>query len=646
MDELKERVLGPGGSEDADTKTDETSQPKSAATQMVEMAREKYHLGVSEAGEAFARPKSGLPRVFLLRGGQVSLRKQLARTFFKEKGKAAGQQALSDALTTLDGFAQEKAPTRLYQRVGQRDGTIWIDLGDDTGRAIRVESGAWNVDEPGVLFKRTPLTSALPYPARDGDLDELWRFVNVTRDDRAPILAYLVAALLPDIPHPVLGIFGQQGSAKTSTMRVLVALVDPSPVPYRRPPRDADAWVTAAAGSWVVALDNLSSIQQWLADLLCRAVTGEGDVRRMLYTDGDLHVFALRRVIALTGIDLGSLPGDLADRLLPITLDVIAEEDRRDETSLWPAWEEAHPRILGALLDLAANVLARLPRVHMQRMPRMADYARVLAAVDDVLGTDGLDRYLGAQGRLAHDTLSGDSFITSVMEAVTKTFDGTAADLLELATPTDEKWRKPKGWPANARVATQHLRKQAPVLRKAGWHVSDDRGRNKQNATEWRLIPPTREAAADSGSPSSPSSHARLGRDRQGESPGESTGALPRLPRPSSPLPRLGSPVQDGTTSQASQASHDSTSPLADRARSVVAGLQRVDRDHLRQRYVEATEIIEPPNGWLELAKVEPIQVTAALELWASDAASGRAASHPEHTYLDATRAVSEEAQQ
>jgi len=579
LEAVKRNVVGDGAEPG-----EEKSQLKSAATLMVEMARDKYHLGVSEAGEAFAEPKSGLPRVFLLRGGQVSLRKQLARTYFNERGKAAGQQALSDALTTLDGFAQEVTPRRLYQRVGQRNGTIWIDLGDDKGRAIRVERGDWSiVSVPGVLFKRTALTSALPYPARDGDLDELWRFVNVTPEDRAPILAYLVASLLPDIPHPVLGIFGQQGSAKTSTVRVLVALVDPSPVPYRRPPRDADAWVTTAAGSWMVALDNLSTIPQWLADLLSRAVTGEGDVRRKLYTDGDLHVFALRRVIALTGIDLGSLPGDLADRLLPITLDVIAEEDRRDETSLRTAWEKAHPRILGALLDLAANVLAHLPHVHLPRMPRMADYARVLAAVDAVLGTDGLGRYLGAQGRLAHDTLSGDSFITSVMEAITTDFEGTAADLLHLATPADAKWRKPKGWPSTARVATQDLRKQAPVLRKAGWHVSDDGGRNKRNATQWRLIRPTREAAADSGSPSLLSLPARQGRDKRGKSADESACALPRLPRPSSPflaLPRLESAVQDATTSQARKASQDPVSPLACGASSSVANLKRVDRDH------------------------------------------------------------------
>lgn len=56
----------------------------------------------------------------------------------------------------------------------------------------------------------------------------------------------------------------------------------PSPVPLRQSPRDADSWVTAAAGSWVVALDNLSAIPPWLSDSLCRAATGDGNVKRAL----------------------------------------------------------------------------------------------------------------------------------------------------------------------------------------------------------------------------------------------------------------------------------------------------------------------------------------------------------------------------
>ena len=181
-------------------------------------------------------------------------------------------------------------------------------------------------------------------------------------------------------------------------MKLVVSTIDATPVPARKPPRDQDSWVTAAAGSWVVGLDNLSDIPAWLSDSICRAVTGDGDVRRRLYTDADLAVFAFRRCIVFNGIDLGGLRGDLADRLVPIHLRRIPDTERLDEESLWPAWTDAHPRILGALLNLAAAVTRTLPTITLDARPRMADFARIVAAVDTVLGTAGHAHYLAKQG--------------------------------------------------------------------------------------------------------------------------------------------------------------------------------------------------------------------------------------------------------
>jgi hypothetical protein len=141
----------------------------------------------------------------------------------------------------------------------------------------------------------------------------------------------------------VLGIFGEQGTGKTTAAKVLAMLLDPGPVPVRKPPRDAEAWVTAAAGSWLVAIDNLSDFQPWLSDSLCRAVTGDGDVRRKLYTDGELAVFSYRRCVILNGIHTGTMQPDLADRLLPVDLALISEEERQAEEDLWPSWRQAHP---------------------------------------------------------------------------------------------------------------------------------------------------------------------------------------------------------------------------------------------------------------------------------------------------------------
>jgi hypothetical protein len=137
----------------------------------------------------------------------------------------------------------------------------------------------------------------------------------------------------------------------------------------------------------VTCLDNVSDLPGWLSDALCLAVTGDGLLRRQLFTDSDVSVLAFRRVLAMTSIDPGRLHGDLAGRLLVIELDRISEDDRAADQAITAAWRAAHPVVLAGLLDLAVEVQRVLPTVRSGRLPRMADFAQILLAVDQVLGT-------------------------------------------------------------------------------------------------------------------------------------------------------------------------------------------------------------------------------------------------------------------
>lgn len=461
------------------------------ATQLVEIAREFYTFAVSDTGEPFALPCDGPKVVSMLRGGKTSLRALLAHEFFTRTGRAASSSALADALLVLEGIAQGAEESRLYVRCAEHDGALWLDLGDLTGRAVRITAGGWSVeDEVPVLFKRTTLTGPLPEPETGGTIGDLWGWLNVAEDDRPLVAAELVARLFSEMPHVVLSILGEHGTAKTTTTKILVSLTDPSPVPVRKTPRDMEAWVTAAAGSWVVALDNLSVIPPWLSDSICRASTGDGDVRRKLYTDGDYAVFAFRRCVIFNGIDVGAVAGDLADRTLPITLHLIPDGQRKNEKAFWADWSADHPRLLGAVLDLAAKVLARLPGIKLEKMPRMADYALILAAVDKELGTSAYARYADQAVSLAADGLAGDPFAVCIQSTITSSYTGTSGGLLELVTPADPDWRAPKGWPKDARAVTGLMRRIAPAFRKIGWQVTDDGAANRAKVLHWTISAP------------------------------------------------------------------------------------------------------------------------------------------------------------
>jgi hypothetical protein len=185
-----------------------------------------------------------------------------------------------------------------------------------------------------------------------------------------------------------------------------------------------------------------------------------------LYTDSAISVVTFRRAIILTGIDPGAMRGDLADRLLAIDLIQIPEEHRRDDTEVEAAFLAAHPAILGAILDLTSAVLRALPSIRLARRPRMADFGRILAAVDAVLGTNGLDRYLTQRGELQREAAEGDRIGSAVIAwmATRADWTGTAAELLEAITPE----RRPKDWPMTPRGMSSALRRVAQPLEAAG----------------------------------------------------------------------------------------------------------------------------------------------------------------------------------
>src|SRR5262249_52909435 len=149
--------------------------------------------------------------------------------------------------------------------------------------------------------------------------------------------------------------------------------------------REERELMIAANNSYLLGFDNLSGLAVWLSDTLCRLASGGSFAVRQLYTDdGEMPVQAARPIL-LNGIGRGVSPPDLGDRAIFLTLAPIGEAQRRPETELWREFEIARPRILGALLDAVVHGLQTMGRVHLDRLPRMADFALWAAACEPAL---------------------------------------------------------------------------------------------------------------------------------------------------------------------------------------------------------------------------------------------------------------------
>lgn len=246
------------------------------ATVLVRMVEAEYDLLQSHEGEPYAAPREG-PRTALSLRGRGSLRRELAAAYFDETDRAANGSALADALSVLEGKALRTARDTVAVRLAALDGGVVLDLGDESARAVVARPGAWEVVERSpVLFRRSGLTAAMPEPQRGGRLDDMRDLLNVGDEDWDLLVGYMVAAWVPDIPHPVLWLTGEQGVGKTSALRMLATLLDPSPAPTRTSPRDIQEWSVTARESLVICVDNVSSIPPWFSDAICRTATGDG----------------------------------------------------------------------------------------------------------------------------------------------------------------------------------------------------------------------------------------------------------------------------------------------------------------------------------------------------------------------------------
>lgn len=485
-------AAGPGGGEPPQ------------ADRLVRLVMELYRVGQTDTGEPFAVPKSG-PNVALpLEHTGGAIRDALAREHWRRHRRVMNSAACADALATLRGLARESAHEPVWIRVGPHGDGIVLDLGTIEGDAVVVDRDGWRIERRSpILFRRTPLTGPLPVPIHGGDLGALRELLNVTDETWPILLGWMVAALIPGMPHPILMLGGLQGTGKTTAARYICGLFDASGAPIRSQPRDAESWAMSIANGWTAVIDNVSAIPAWWSDALCKAVTGDGWVRRALYSNADVAVLRFRRVLALTSIDPGALRGDLGQRLVLVDLEPIEPDRRRTERELDRLYRAAHPKILGALLDLLAGVLARLDAIGTDGLPRMADFARVLAAVDAVLGTSSLKLYSDQEKRIAGEVLESDPIGEAVMRWTRNVgpWEGSAQTLLRCLKPEDAG----REWPRTGRGMGASLRRLAPALAHHGIRVTPPRPTDHTRTFRLETIAQTaRSPESNSGSRGAP----------------------------------------------------------------------------------------------------------------------------------------------
>lgn len=313
----------------------------------------------------------------------------LTHAYYEKYGGMPQPTALSLAIQGIEGLALFKGKRyELRKRVAETEDAIWYDLANNKNHAVRIAPTGWDlVANPPNLFQKEKHMLAQVEPVRGGNVAEFLQFVNISDEgQKLLLLVYLVSCFIPGFPHPLLYLYGQKGSAKSTLSKLLRRLIDPSTIEVVALPKDRRQAGLQLLHHHIIFYENVSHISADISDLLCIAITGGGFEDREFYTNADAFIYNVRTNIGINGINISAVKPDLLERSILIELERISDSGRRMENELYATFEEARPRILGAIFDTAATAMKLRPTIKLTHMPRMADFAAWGCAISEALG--------------------------------------------------------------------------------------------------------------------------------------------------------------------------------------------------------------------------------------------------------------------
>jgi len=443
---------------------DDGEEKGSVATQLVRLSNDRCTFMRSD-GVSYAKDRT-TGQVLPL--GSKDFKEYLSELYLRMSSKVAPSGSLTDALTALRGIAAKTEGPVQVRTCGDA-AVVYLDLG--SGRVTRVTRESITTipkAEVPVNLWSPSAAKDLPDPDLSGTLDDVGGALALEGDALYVAAGWLLAALLPGGPYPVLAVYGPQGSGKSTRCRQLNRLLDPSALLLRTQPKKMDDLIVAARAAHILSFDNVSSISDELSDGLCRVATGGGIAKRTLYTDADVTVVNVKRPVVINAIVDVVKRSDLADRLILLELERVA--DRRTERQVEARFRQYQAKALGALLKGVKAALGSWHTISLPSLPRMADACAWAEAGMQGIGAEPLAFYnaftLAAQDASAR-IVEGDLVANLVHTLATQRagFTGTASKLLErMRTMASEQKRS---LPTDATQLSIQLKRIAPALQRA-----------------------------------------------------------------------------------------------------------------------------------------------------------------------------------
>ncbi len=434
----------------------------------------------------------------------------LSYLMYRREEKGCGTDAVNSAINVLAGKCQcEGKHYKLYNRVAPDcEGNIWIDMADDLWRAIKVTKEGWQIiDNPPILFRRYNHQKPIPLPIMPNSLTEAQEFaklffnhinVNDTEEsinNQLSLICTIISYFIPTIPHPVMVVYGPQGSAKSYLHKLTRRLIDPSITELLTLPHDMNEVIQQLDHNWLCFYDNLSYMSDEVSDTFCMAATGAGFSKRELYSDDDDVIYDYKRCIGLNGINPAARRGDLLDRSILIELAMI--KTRKTEAQIDKAFELDKCKILGGFLTILSEALKKYETIEVEGYQRLADFHKYGCAIAEAYGSTSKafsQAYKNKVDNQTDETLNADSVGLAMIrwlethfasnpetkKSLNEKWEGTPTELLDIINSIAHTLRistsSDSHWPQSAQPFTRRLNGIIPALNKKGYDIISKSG--------------------------------------------------------------------------------------------------------------------------------------------------------------------------
>jgi hypothetical protein len=202
--------------------------------------------------------------------------------------------------------------------------------------------------------------------------------------ERCLLAAWLLFATITNYEKPLLVIFGPAGSAKSSTASMLKDLIDPENI-GRIKSRNSEAEMAQILQKHPVPLiDNMTSVNQDIADLLCLAATGGVFKKRKLYTDSEDVVYHLQKPVITTSVNIWTNATDLLDRC--VFIELLKIRKTKEASKVKEHFLESRDKYFHGFLTALSKTLSIYNSIDVATLPRMADFFRWGCAAAEALG--------------------------------------------------------------------------------------------------------------------------------------------------------------------------------------------------------------------------------------------------------------------